>query len=268
MIDNQQPSSTKGGVQSVEVGMRILKTLAAVGGVASLNELADRTQIHPSKIHRYLASLVRSGMVEKTAHGQYDLGSYVLELSTSYLSRLDPTSIANQAMENLRTKTEEGIILNVWGSSGTTVIRWSQSRHSISVSIRPGATFMTTMSASGRLFLAYLPRNQTQQVVTSELKQLNKSNNPLGPKSMADIEAIITETRQHRLARVDGHSVQGISALAAPIFDYRGEITLTIALFGFSSNFDASWDGRNARLLIEAAGAVSSKLGYIAEQSR
>jgi len=265
MIDSQQPSTNKGGVQSVEIGMLILKTLAAVGGVASLNELADRTQIHPSKIHRYLTSLVRSGMVEKTAHGQYDLGSYVLELSTSYLSRLDPTSIANQAMENLRTKTNEGIILNVWGTYGTTVIRWSQSRHSISVSIRPGATFMTTMSASGRLFLAYLPWAQTQAVVESELKQLNESDDPLGPKNMSDIEAIIAETRQHKLARVDGHSVQGISALAAPVFDYRGEITLTIALFGFSSSFDARWDGRNARLLSEAANEVSSKLGYISD---
>ena len=265
MTDKQQPSTNKGGVQSVEVGMRILKTLAAVGGVASLNELAERTQIHPSKIHRYLASLVRSGMVEKTAHGQYDLGAYVLELSTSYLSRLDPTSIANQAMENLRTKTDEGIILNVWGSYGTTVIRWSQSRHSISVTIRPGATFMTTMSASGRLFLAYLPPEQTQKIVDEELKQLNKDNNPLGPKNMDDIKAINAETRQHRLARVDGHSVQGISALAAPIFDYRGEITLTIALFGFSSNFDASWDGRNARLLNEAANEISGKLGYISD---
>ncbi len=255
----------KGGVQSVEVGMLILKTLASTGGVASLNELSERTQIHPSKIHRYLTSLVHCGMVEKTAHGQYDLGPYVLELSTSYLSRLDPTSIANQAMENLRTKTDEGIILNVWGSSGTTVIRWSQSRHPISVSIRPGATFMTTMSAAGHLFLAYLPSTATQVVVEKELVELNNSNNPLAPKNMADIEVIIDETRHHGLARVDGHSVQGVAALAAPVFDYRNEITLTLALFGFSSTFDAAWNGRNARLLKEAASEVSSKLGYIAE---
>ncbi len=124
---------------------------------------------------------------------------------------------------------------------------------------------MTTMSAAGHLFLAYLPSTATQVVVEKELVELNNSNNPLAPKNMADIEVIIDETRHHGLARVDGHSVQGVAALAAPVFDYRNEITLTLALFGFSSTFDASWNGRNARLLKEAASEVSSKLGYIAE---
>ena len=211
-------SFAKGGVQSIEVGMQILKALAAAGRSVSLNELSDETGIHPSKIHRYLASLVHTGMVEKTAHGRYDLGAYVLELSTTYLSRLDPTSIASPIMEELRTKTDEGIILNVWGSSGTTVIRWFQSRHPISVSIRPGATFLTTMSASGRVFLAYLPSEVTKPVVERELQQLKKERNPLAPQSMQDIEIIKAETRKHQLSRVNGHSVQGISALAAPIF--------------------------------------------------
>ena len=112
--------------------------------------------------------------MEKTAHGQYDLGPYVLELGTSYLSRLDPTSVANPVMETLRSKTDEGIILNVWGSAGTTVIRWFQSRRPISVSIRPGATFQTIMSASGRLFLAYLPSEMTDAIVRSELAQLTR----------------------------------------------------------------------------------------------
>ncbi|MBT3203394.1 MAG: IclR family transcriptional regulator [Gammaproteobacteria bacterium] len=265
MNKNNIKTTVKGGVQSVEVGMFILKTLATNGHSVSLNELSDQTGIHPSKIHRYLTSLVHTGIVAKTAHGQYDLGDYVLELSTGYLSRLDPTSVANPVMERLRSKTDEGIILNVWGTSGTTVIRWFQSHHPISVSIRPGATFLTTMSASGRVFLAYLPKEMTQSIVEKELDMLKKEGNKQAPQSMGDIEIINTETRKHQLSRVDGHSVQGISALSAPIFDFRGEITLTLALFGFSSTFDADWDGKNARLLKQAAQDISRQLGHIAE---
>ena len=183
MHKNITKPTVKGGVQSVEVGMFILKTLAANGHSVSLNELSEQTGIHPSKIHRYLTSLVHSGIVAKTAHGQYDLGDYVLELGTGYLSRLDPTSVANPVMERLRSKTDEGIILNVWGTSGTTVIRWFQSHHPISVSIRPGATFLTTMSASGRVFLTYLPKEMTQAVVDSELAQLKKEHNKQAPQS-------------------------------------------------------------------------------------
>lgn len=255
----------RGGVKSVEIGMHILKAMATHGRGLSLNELSELTAIHPSKTHRYLTSLAHCGMVEKTAHGQYDLGPYVLELGTGFLSRLDPTSIANPVMEKLRTQTNEGIILNVWGSSGTTVIRWFQSRRPISVSIRPGAVFLTTMSASGRVFLSYLPAEITRATVEAELAQLAKESNPLAPRSLQEIDTIKQETRTHQLARVNGHSVQGISALSAPIFDFRGEITLTLSLFGFSSTFNADWDGPNARLLNQATREISRQLGHIPE---
>lgn len=247
--------------------MLILKALAQQGHAVSLNTLSEKTGIHPSKIHRYLASLAHCGLVEKAAHGQYDLGPYVLELGTSYLSRLDPTSVANPIMETLRSETDEGIILNVWGSTGSTVIRWFQSRRPISVSIRPGATFLTTMSASGRLFMAYLPTDMTEEMVRQELSQLKQEKNPLAPASLEEIEKIKLETRKHKMARVDGHSVPGISALSAPIFDFRGEITLTLSLFGFSANFDDAWDGRNAQLLRQATQEISRQLGYIDDAS-
>ncbi len=255
--------SARSGVQSIEVGMQILKTLAAAGTDLSLQQISERSGIHPSKIHRYLVSFGQTGMTRKTAHGRYDLGPYVLELGVNYLSRLDPSRIALPVMEALREQTEEGIILNVWGDSGSTVIRWYQSRHPISVGIRPGATFMTTMSASGRVFLAWLPERETRAVVAAELEQLERENHPLRPRSLDEIERIKEETRQRGLARVEGHSVRGISALAAPVFDYRGEICLTLALFGFSSSFDADWDGANAQLLKAAAAEISRQSGWI-----
>jgi DNA-binding IclR family transcriptional regulator len=255
----------KGGVQSVEIATFILKTLAAQGRAVSLNELSELTDIHPSKIHRYLASLVHSGLLDKKAHGKYDLGPYILELGTSYLTRLDPTSVATPVMEGLRNQTEEGIILSVWGTAGSTVIRWFQSHHPISVSIRPGATFLTTMSASGRVFLAYLPPEITQPIVDKELIELKRIEHPQMPASAQEIEDIKSEVRQYKMARVEGHSVQGVSALAAPIFDYRGEVTLVLALFGFSSTFDVDWNGETAQLLRNAADDISRQLGYISE---
>ena len=266
MSTEETEEFARGGVKSVEIGMRILKTLAQQGHDASLNHLSELTGIHPSKIHRYLSSLAHCGLVEKTAHGQYDLGPYVLELGTGYLSRLDPTSIANPVMETLRSQSDEGIILNVWGSAGSTVIRWFQSRRPISVSIRPGATFLTTMSASGRLFMTYLPADLTRAMIKKELQQLKKDGHPLAPRSLQEVEAIRSETRMHGMARVDGHSVQGISALSAPVFDFRGEIVLTLSLFGFSTSFDDAWEGRNARLLRQATQEISRQLGYIRER--
>jgi len=254
---------TKGGVQSVEVGMGLLKALAAMGGHASLNELCETVKMHPAKAHRYLTSLVNTGFVARTSHGRYDLGPYGLEFSTLFLSRLDPTSVATGIIESLRDRTDEGVILTVWGSAGTTVIRWFQSRRPISVGIRPGTNFSTIMSASGRVFMAYLPRELTQPLVDKELIAFESSPHKLAPGNREEVDDIIQETRQHGLGRVLGHSVEGVSSLAAPIFDYRGELVLSLALFGFKSRFDADWNGRNAQLLRLTAGDISAQLGYI-----
>ena len=256
-------AGAKGGVRSVETGMRLLKALARMGGKAALNDLAAATGLAPAKAHRYLVSLIASGFVERSAHGRYDLGPYVLEFATAYLSRLEPTTVANEMMEQLWAQTEEGIILCVWGGSGTTVIRWLQSRRPISVGIRPGSVFSTTMSASGRIFLAYLPEALTRPVVERELASLANDANPLAVRSPAELEAIVEETRAHGMARVEGHSIEYVSALAAPVFDYRGELVLSLALFGFRSDFDVSWNGRNARLLRQTATRISERLGYV-----
>lgn len=132
VVNRQRP-----GVQSVDVGMRLLKALVAIGGRTTLNELASSVSMHPAKVHRYLVSLSNSGFVEQTARGRYDLGPYIRELATHYLSRLDPAAIAAPMIEELWSVSNDGLILCVWGESGTMVIRWMQSRRPISVEYGP-----------------------------------------------------------------------------------------------------------------------------------
>lgn len=253
------------GVNSIGVGMQVLKALAARGGPAALADIAQAAGMHAAKVHRYLASLAEAGLVQQTGHGRYDLGPYILELSTAYLSRLDPTAVANPIIEALWSETGEGIILCVWGTAGPTVIRWLQSRQPISVGIRPGAVFSATLSASGRVFLAWLPEEVTRPQVTRELEQFARESHPMAPRTMEDVAALVAQTREHGLARVTGHGVEYLSALAAPIFDHRGHLVLSLALFGFKGGFDASWDGANARTLKRAAQDISAQLGYVAE---
>src|ERR1700691_3384611 len=63
------------GVQGVEIGLRIAYALANAPGPMALRDLAAATRLAPSKVHRYLVSLCRSGMVEQDGtNGRYDLG--------------------------------------------------------------------------------------------------------------------------------------------------------------------------------------------------
>ena len=53
------------GIQSIEVGMDILKKIAEAGKPISISEIAILCDTSKSKLHRYLTSFVRTGMLKK-----------------------------------------------------------------------------------------------------------------------------------------------------------------------------------------------------------
>ncbi|MBS0553285.1 MAG: helix-turn-helix domain-containing protein, partial [Proteobacteria bacterium] len=71
----------KHGVQSLEVGMSILKAMATGRRSMMLKDIAAAAGMPPSKVHRYLVSLIRSGLVEQDRlTSRYDLGPFALNL--------------------------------------------------------------------------------------------------------------------------------------------------------------------------------------------
>src|SRR3972149_8739470 len=74
--------SDKGGVQSAEVALRLLRVLVEARKPMMLRDLAAAGRMPPAKAHRYLVSLGREGYVEQDGTGGlYDLGPDALELA-------------------------------------------------------------------------------------------------------------------------------------------------------------------------------------------
>src|SRR5580693_9493504 len=100
------------GVQSVEVGMRLVSALGAARNPLMLKELAAAARMPPAKAHRYLVSLSRVGLVEQNdATGLYDLGRFAVELGLSALGRLSPVSAAEPFLHELREVTQQTVAL-------------------------------------------------------------------------------------------------------------------------------------------------------------
>src|ERR1051326_8954895 len=64
------------GIQSVEIGTRVLEAVAAHGGAISLSAIAAAVHTQSSHVYRYVVSLVRGGLLAQAATpGHYDLGA-------------------------------------------------------------------------------------------------------------------------------------------------------------------------------------------------
>lgn len=256
----KRAARSRQGIQSIEVGGRLLGALAAATRPMMLKELAAAGQMSAPKAHRYLVSLARMGLVEQDeVTGRYDLGPFALDLGLASLARLDPVRLGLAALEQLRDTLDVTVALAVWGNRGATIVRWLESSHPVNAALRIGAVLPLTRSATGRAFLAFMPASATAALAQSELAVNAREN--LGPTTRAEIDRLAAATRQRGLARSDGEFVEGISGLAAPVFDANGTMVLALVVLGYAGGFDRRWEGPTAKALRAAAAALSRRLG-------
>lgn len=248
----RKASEAQFGVKSVQVGLRVLATLAEAYRPMMLRELAGALAMPSAKVHRYLVSLSRAGMVEQYgAGGRYALGPLALRIGLSALNQLDYVGIVGAAVADLRDRVDHTALLAIWGSAGPTVIRWEECRRPTAVNVRMGSILRLLGSATGLIFAAYLPRHVTEKILADEM----------GGRDPEAVERVLAEVRGRGLSRVRGQQLASVNALSAPVFDHANVLVAAITLLGPETDFDPDWDGPLAVELRAVARQVSERLG-------
>lgn len=243
------------GIQSVEIAARILEALAAGGGSMALRDLAAAAGMHRAKVHRYLTSLARAGLVSREADfGRYGIGPLAITVGLAGLNRLDPIRLAYAALPALRDAVGETAVLAVWGERGATVIALEESERAVTLNVRVGSVLPLAASAIGRVFAAYLPAAAWSRIATAE-----RGKSGAGTESLA---RALVGVRNEGVARIEGTLIPGLNALAAPVFDHRGKLALVLGVVGRRETLAASAKAPATRQLRQAAAALSRELGY------
>jgi DNA-binding IclR family transcriptional regulator len=246
------------GIQSVEIAARLLRALARSRQPQMLRDLAAAAQMPAAKAHRYLVSLGRSGLVEQQAEtGLYDLGAFALELGLSALARLDPVSIASAALLDLSREIGQTVALAVWANQGPTIVRWVGADTPVAASLRVGSVMPLTRSATGEVFLAFLPREMTLPWLKKELADNVRKG--LDPRTEEKVERLLDQTRRQGFARRSDF-IPGIGGMAAPVFDHAGSMMLALVALGYSKPFNSGFKAISATVMRTAA-ALSERLG-------
>jgi len=246
---------TRSGIQSIEVGFRLLDVLTNEPRAMMLRDLAQRAGMSPAKAHRYLVSFLRLGVASQDpVSGRYELGGFALQMGLARLARVDGVRLARIALAEMRDRLDQTVGIAVWGNQGPTVVHWMESSHPAKASLKLGDVMPLLSSATGLLFAAYLPRSKTQAMLDRELAAMKQT--------MADVEPLLAEVREHGAARVEGMLLPTIHAFCTPVFDSTGELALGLIALGHEGTFDTRWDGEIDSALRECAHGLSYELGY------
>lgn len=249
-------------VQAAETGMAVLTGLGRLGGRASLTALAAQVAESPAKVHRYLVSLMEAGLVgQDAATQQYYLGLESLLLGLSAMRQADPIRMAEASLVRLREALEVTCFVAVMGNKGPTIVRIEEPGLPVTVNVRAGSVLSMLWSATGRVLLATLDESAVRALARAELQAADAEQRAqLDPDD--PIGALQRSVRAAGCAVVRDTNLRGISAVAAPLYNYTGRPCAVLTALGASGGFDPSPDGAVARALRDEARTVSTLLGY------
>lgn len=259
----RRPQKERQGIQSVELGYRVLAAIADNRGPLSLRELSQRAAMPASKVHRYLVSFIRCGLAEQDpTTNRYDLGAGSLALGLAALNRQNAIRFTTAAAIELNQRFDITVFVTVWGNRGPVVIGMYDSSEMLVSNMNVGTVLPVMRSATGQLYLAYLPRAATRKLVERENKDVKTHSSKPSIQASKDIERIIRRVRKNRMGTTYGELIPTLSAAAAAILDHEGRIVVSVGMLGVLGTLGR--DARNPlmKALLATADDLSRRLGY------
>lgn len=253
------------GVQSAETVLTVLSAFIGAEPMPMLKTIAERTNMHPAKVHRYLVSLCRTAYVEQDeASGRYRLGPASLRLAFASLSAIDSIRVARPLMADFCRRLGYTVVLAVWKAGGPMIAIKETSPGLLTITATEGYSLPVLRSSIGNAFGAWLPPEKTRELVEAELKEFQQHPVAGCPSTKDEVAALFADVRKRGLARTTGQLNSSTHSFAAPVFDAGGEITAVLCVVGSAGQFDSKWSSPLAVTLLECAGELSARLGYIA----
>lgn len=248
------------GVQSIELGTRLLAALVEEVEPMMLKDLAQVADFAPAQAHAYLVSYRKTGLVEQDPEtGRYRLGRFALDLGMTSMRTTDPMHLASEKVRELSEQTGLHVALVVWGSFGPTVVQVQESGSQINMNTRPGTVYSMTGTASGRVFSAFLPEATVREAMNQEKRE--KVGSRIGqPRFMSRKE--IDQIRDLGYATVEQPPVPGVHAYSAPVFDHSGQLIMALTIIGQDFYLEPKARDEFIPALIEATRSLSEGLGY------
>jgi DNA-binding IclR family transcriptional regulator len=249
------------GIQSIEVGLRVLQALTEQRRPLPLKDIGRLADMAPAKAHPYLVSFMQGGLVKQNPlTGHYELGPGALQLGLAALQQLDPLTEASQEAAQLAAASDLSISLAVWGQLGPTVVRLDEPRYPLHVNLRVGTVMSLFNTITGRVFAAYLPEKMVRSMLEDEHRRV------VGGTSASfdapEVQALLSEIRATGMGRGVSMPQPGVNTLCAPVFDAAGHIALVMTMIGPQGVFDAEIDSAAGELLREHARRTSLRLGH------
>lgn len=244
-------------VRAVERAIQILMAFDDRHPERGVTEVAQATGLHKATVHRIMMTLLQHGLLERTADGErFRLGVRMVDLGLRALRNLDLRRVARPYMEQLVNRFGETCDLGIFDQGQVLSIEVIYGNHALIVATRVGTHLPIHCTASGRVFLAFLPPQVVEPLLQEPIPACTEKTITCPRRLREELEA----TRRRGYGIDDGEFEPGIRAVAVPVRDVFGNVVATLAIPGPVERMTWERVSEMAQALMEAASAISAHI--------
>ncbi|RDJ03984.1 HTH-type transcriptional regulator BhcR [Rhizobium grahamii] len=221
--------ATSSSVQVLDRSLRLLE-LVAEGDGAVLSELAERSGMATSTVHRLLNSLAKHGMVAHDGEtGAWTVGVKAFEIGTAYMRFRKLGTISRPFLKQLMGACGETANVAIEEDGDVVFISQVESHAPMRAFFRPGRRGPIHASGIGKAILSTWPDNRIEALLSG--RSLERFTDKTRD-SLSLLLADISEIRVRGWSIDDEEHTLGMRCVAAPIFDEYGEAVAGISVSG------------------------------------
>lgn len=248
---------TRYTLHTLAKGLKVLEALEAADNGLSLTEMAHSLGQSQTVVFRLLRTLAEHGYVQQDPPTKrYTLGLRLWEMGARAAGRMGLVEAARPGLKWLTSVTGQTSVLVILRDTDVLYVDVVEGLEPLRFYADLGARAPAYATASGKAMLAHRP-DLVPGVVRKGLRRLATGT----ITRSADLRRRLAEIRRTGLSINRGERRDDIAAVAAPIFDARGECVASISISGPRTRFDDTLEDF-ARHVRKAGEEISLKLGY------
>ena len=258
IVDNRKPSDL---VNSVERAVDILELISMSDGALGVTEISESLQLPKSTVFRLLSTLSYKGLVKKEEEPRkYKLGIKLFELGSEVFNELELRDEIRPFLAELVKAINETGHFVIEEQGEVVYIDKVESTQTIRQYSRVGRRAPLHCTAVGKAILAF----KSQKEIESLIKDRGLAK--FTANTITDYEVLkkeLSEIRKNGFAVDDEEIQEHLKCVAAPIFNYCGEVVGAISISGPTARMgDEDNMGKVAAKVKETAQTISARLGY------
>jgi DNA-binding IclR family transcriptional regulator len=258
-VDYDEKKQDDQYLSSVKNALRILKSFTLDEPEKKISELSLSLGLNKSTVSRTMATLASEGFVYKDPETKkYRLGFSILELSGIVNSSIDVYRESQPVLLKLVDTIGETAHISVLDNLDVVYLSKVECNHPVRFLTYAGKRNPPYSTSSGKVLLAYSRDELVDQVIEKGLEKYTK-NTITDPQKL---KSLLKQIRETGFAYSIEEFTEGVTSIAAPIFDYKGNIIASLSIVGPIQRIQSHKISGYAKKAMQAGLEISRRMGY------